>query len=102
MYALTSYQHACDADYERASARDDAITAEGERIAGDVDDLREICGDWFVTSDIDTGELLALLYASRLPKPAVGVAERLEYALRNLCSNIDDEIRRVAAERIGE
>lgn len=102
MYALTSYQHACDADYERASARDDAITSECERIAGDVDDLREICGEWFVTSDIDVGELFALLYAARLTKPPGGVADKLEYALRNLQSNINDEISRVAAERINE
>lgn len=102
MNHLTSYQHARDTDYERACARDDAITAEGERIAGDVDDLREICGHWFATCDLDAGELIALLYASRLPEPPAGVADRLEYALRNLCSNINDEISRVAAERINE
>lgn len=101
MQALTSYQHACDTAYEREAAREDAITAEGERIAGDVSDLSTVCGEWFVTCDIDVGELFALLYMSRLPQPT-GVAERLEYALRNLCSNIDDEIRRVAAERVGE
>lgn len=102
MYALTSYQHAHDAAYERASAREDAITAEGERIAGDVSDLSTVCGEWFATCDIDTGELLALLYASRLPNPPAGVADRLEYALRNLQSNINDEISRVAADRINE
>lgn len=101
MQHTTSYQSCHDWDRERTDALADAITTEAERIVRDKEALRDVVAGWLIDADTDIAELLALIVMSRLKQPAagslmLGAAEGLEYALRQLETNIAAEVDKEA------
>lgn len=101
MRQMTDTSDAWDREGERADSLADAITAEAERIVRDKAALRVVVDTWLFSADIDVPELLAMLVMSRLKQPAagslmLGAAESLEYALRQLETNIGEAVDKEA------
>lgn len=101
MQHATSYQHCHDWAREKADSLADAITTEAKRIVRDKEALTEVVIAWMADYDPDIAGLLAMLVMSRLKQPAagslmLGAAEGLEYALRQLETNIAAEVDKEA------
>ena len=90
-----------DREGERESARADAITARGERMAADPVALRDVIEAMLIDTEIDAPELLTQLYLSRIDQPG-GITDRARTMLRDLDSAINDAIDKAAEAEVDE
>lgn len=103
MQALTSYQHAHDAAGERASNRDDAIDAATRSIIMSKAELVEQIERMIEQDDMQPAELIAFLFASRMPeqiRPEWFAPSIAEYVARNMQLNVYAALSKEAQSRV--